>query len=140
MSLLDQTRFDVLQTTLQVVSDLHMIPTQRLVRGSQFPLTLIVHSPSGDKPIDIFVDRIPQGEVARVYTTVDQAQLVRTTATIDPDGERFDVEIILDRVRNPANARPAIRVSREMFRILRETQPQFEKETIDKLLEDLGMQ
>lgn len=120
---MDQTKFDVYQSVLQVVTDLHLPEFLRATRGEQFTVSLMALRSNGEPaPIDIYVDRTPPGETSLLFKTRDEAQVLGATASIDPDGERFGIDIVIERHMNPGSARPFIRVSPDMLRLLAERQ------------------
>lgn len=104
-------------------------------------MTLIVKPTHGDpKPLDIYVDRLTEPREAAVTQSVDGAKRIAAEASVEPEGERFELEITLERVRDTQNGRPEVRVSREMFRLLREARDHREKGTVEALLRSLGME
>lgn len=104
-------------------------------------MTLIVETTNGNsKPLDIYVDRVTIPSSEAITQSVDGAKRIAADASIEPDGERFKLEITLERVRDPQNGRPEVRVSRDMFRLLREARDHREKETVEALLQSLGME
>lgn len=104
-------------------------------------MTLLVEPTHGNqKPLDIYVDRVTTSPQEAITQSVDGAKRIAADASVEPDGERFKLEITLERVRNPQNGRPEVRVSREMFRLLREARDHREKETVEALLQSLGME
>jgi len=134
----DQTRFDIHQSILQVVSELYMPGSSRNTRGEQFTLTLMVQvSDDATAPLDIYVDRVPEGERNETYRTVDGTKVIRTQASVDPDAERFDIEVILERSTDHAEKRPFVRVSPDMIRLVREQQERLERAEVEAFLERL---
>ena len=120
---MDQTKFDVYQTVTQVVTELCLPKAMRARRGEQFTVSLKALRANGaSAPVDIYVDRTPPGEIPVHFTTVDGAQVIGATASIDPDGERFAINIIVERSTSPHAAFPYIRVSQKMLRLLQARQ------------------
>jgi hypothetical protein len=118
---MDQTRFDVLQTTLQVVSELGMAPAQRLTRGNQFTVSFYVLMDSGmSVPYDIYVDRLAADNNGVGYTgKATGTMILEATASIVPDGERFSIELVLHRSKDLSEVRPELWAGEEMFRQIR---------------------
>ena len=120
---MDQTKFDIYQSVLEVVSNMHLPESLRETKGEQFAVSLMAFRPNGEvAPIDIYVDRTPPGETSLKFKTSDGAQVLGATASIDPNGERFDIDIIVERHRDSSSTRPFIRVAPKMLQLLRERQ------------------
>ncbi|MES2630866.1 MAG: hypothetical protein V4611_02835 [Patescibacteria group bacterium] len=119
---MDQNRFDTLQSTFVVVSELRMAPAQRRSRGEQFTVSLIVFNDGVEMyPLDIYVDRLQDGDDATVFVSkVNKSRVLATTATIQPDGERFNIEILVEKSKDLNGVRPSVLVPPEMFRQLQE--------------------
>jgi len=136
---MDRNRFKVAQTTLQVVSELSMVRAQRHNLGEQFTVSLAVAD--GERHhlwFDIYVDRLPDGQNGIVFVSeVSGLRLLKSKASISPDGEKFDIEIILDKSKDLSQVRPEIGVPPEMFRQVRAMlDEQFVQETLDIFNED----
>ena len=133
---MDQTRFDVLQTTLQVVSELGMAPTQRLKRGNQFAVSFFVLMDNGmSVPYDIYVDRLAADNNGVGYTgKATGTMILEATASIVPDGERFNIELVLHRSKDLSEVRPELWAGEEMFRQIRTSLDQrFETQIVEIL-------
>lgn len=137
---MNQTRFDVLQNSLDVTYELLLMPRwQRELKGSYFVLTLIVNLETGaDIPFDVYVDRITDGRSKLVYDADEGkgTMTFRTTARIRPDiEESFDIDISF-KAGDQAQTRPYAEVPHNFADIVREIR---EKEVVDELLHELGM-
>ena len=134
----DQTRFDVLQSTFEIVSSLFLDESQYRQRGRQFTMTLLVNVDNSDRSLylDIYVNRLRAAERA-VAKAIDGSKRVLATASVEPEGEAFDIEIGLSRSRDVKESRPEVRVAPEMFRILRDSQRADQSAAVAKLLADL---
>lgn len=138
---MDQNQFDVLQTTLQVVSDLQMAPYARRTFGEQFTLSFDASGKGeGLLPFDIYVDRLQDGNNGIVYESeVVGAKHLVSTASVEPDGEKFAVEIVLSRAKNLSLVHPEIRLPQRMFQLVRASLDQhFQTGAVELFSDDLG--
>ena len=120
---MDQTKFEALQPTLRVVSELYMTKFLRIIHGNEFTLVLMVDMPDGaTAPLEIYVTRVPVGQRNVVFTAADGTKVVATKARIEPEGEQFDIDIILEKSADSSIQRPLVRTSAEMIRLLKDHQ------------------
>lgn len=135
---MNQTRFETLQSTLAVVSELNMTPAQRRSRGEQFTVTLIVLN-DGRHPyfLDIYVDRLRDGDDVVAYVSpVNKSMHLATTASIQPDGDRFDIEILVEKSKDLEEVRPSVLVPPELFQQLQDLHDREHEQGIAEILLD----
>lgn len=136
-----QLRFTTVQSARDVVREIYLGKDVQAVRGNAFTLTLLVKSAvqKEDKTIDIYVDRLDDTDDSVHTTLPDGTRISNTKARITPDGEPFEVAVVVDvnEFARGAVSGATVRASKEMPRIIREHLSQLYNQEMDDFLESL---
>ena len=129
---MSRTRFSVLQSTAVVVLELNMVSFQRAVRGNQFAMSLDVSTDGfGFLAFDIYVDRLAEGY--KPEEVVDGSKRYELTASIEPDGPRYKVEMTIEQAKDLYRSHSEVRLPLAIHEALRK---QRDARAVEKLLGD----